>query len=995
MKTFLNSLLLLALLFPSILLSQSTVSGTVTEAASTLPVPGVNIILKGTRTGTTTDFDGKYSIDVKTGDVLVFSYIGYSTQEITYTNQTTINVALTEDAAALDEVVVIGYGTVKESDATGSVTSVTEKDFNKGPVVSTDQLIQGRVSGVQVISGGGSPGEGAQIRIRSGSSLSANNDPLYIIDGVPVENGGAVITGGRSPLTTVNQNDIATITVLKDASATAIYGVRASNGVVIITTKKGKKGDLKVTYNGTYSISTLIDKVDVLTGDQIRNFVTNSPESSAGQIALLGTQNTDWQDAIYQDAFGTDQNVAASGGTENFVYRASIGYSNYDGILKRDNFERTTMSANLLFDFFDKHLTFEINNKTTLSQNDFSNRGAVGNAITMDPTQPIYDPTSPYGGYFQWLNPNDLNFYGDPKIYTLVGASNPLALIEQTNNFGRSFRSLGNLKIDYKMHFLPELKATANIGYDFIDGRNSGYRDRNFAGNPIDTEGNIDTGIYSGKENKENRLLDLYLNYNKTFDGIDTNIDVTGGYSYQDFKYPFESVQTIGDVQQVIQSENRLNLQAFFGRANITIANKYLLTGTIRADGTSRFSKDNRWGYFPSAAFSWKMQEENFLKNSTIISEFKPRISWGITGQQDVGGLYPALALYLPATATAAYQFGYNADGTPNFVTPVRPQPYNPNLQWEETTTYNIGLDFGFFKNRISGSIEAYRRKTTKLLNFVPNPQGVGFSNADNYNIGSLENRGIEFSADVYPVRNQDLNWRIGGNITLQDSKITQLTLVDDPAYQGVLIGGISGAIGNTIQNHQVGFAPYSFLVYEQAYDGNGHALEGVYVDRNGDGIVNSNDLYRFRKPAPDVYYGFNTDVTYKNWDLSMFFRGSWGNYNYNNVDSSKGFADAVLGLNDALFNAVPNLLETGFVRPQYFSDYYVQDASFLKMDNATLGYTFSNVFGENSTMKISGTVQNVFTITDYKGIDPETTGIDNNLYPRPRTYLIGFNVNF
>ncbi len=995
MKTFMNSLLLLVFLIPSVMWSQSTVSGTVTEQANALPVPGVNIIIKGSATGTTTDFDGNYSISVKNGDVVVFSYVGFKAQEINYNGQAKINVALIEDAAQLDEIVLIGYGSVKKEDATGSVSAITAKDFNKGPVVSSDQLIQGRISGVQVVSGGGSPGEGAQIRIRSGSSLSANNDPLYIIDGVPVENGGAGITGGRSPLTTVNQNDIETITVLKDASATAIYGVRASNGVVIITTKKGKKGDLKVTYNSSYSISTLTDKVPVLTGDQVRSFVTNSQNATAGQIELLGRANTDWQDVIYRDAFGTDQNVAASGGFDNFIYRASVGYSNYDGILKRDNFERTTLSANFIVDLWDDHIKIEVNNKTTLSQNDFSNRGAVGNAISMDPTQNIYDSTSPYGGYFQWLNPKNLDFYGNPKIYTLVGASNPLALITQNNNFGRSFRSIGNLKLDYKLHFLPELKATANIGYDLIDGRNYGYRDRNFAGNPIDSEGNIDVGNYSGKENKENKLLDLYLNYNKTVEAISTNIDVTAGYSYQDFRYPFESVRTIGGVEQIIKSENRLNLQAFFGRANFSIANKYLLTATIRADGSSRFSEDNRWGYFPSAAFSWKMHEEGFLKNSNVVSEFKPRISWGITGQQDVGGLYPALALYLPATNTAAYQFGYNADGTPNFVTPVRPQPFNANLQWEQTETFNVGLDFGFFKNRITGSIDAYQRETTKLLNFVPNPQGVGFSNADNYNIGSLDNKGIEFSADVYPVRNDDIRWRIGGNVTFQKSKITQLTLVDDPNYQGVLIGGISGAVGNTIQNHQVGFSPYSFFVYEQAYNASGQPLEGVYVDRNGDGILNSNDLYRYRKPSPDVFYGFNTDITYKNWDFSAFFRGSWGNSNYNNVDSSKGYSEAILGLNEALFNAVPNALETNFAKPQYFSDYYVQDASFLKMDNATVGYTFSNVFGENSSVKISGTVQNVFTITDYKGIDPETTGIDNNLYPRPRTYLIGFNLNF
>jgi TonB-linked SusC/RagA family outer membrane protein len=973
-----------------------TVSGIVVDQKGD-PLSGANIGIKGTTINKSSNFDGTFSISVSSEktQMLIVSFIGYISKEVPIKDQK-LRIVLNEDSKQLKEVVIqVGYGSVKKKDATGSIVKLAAKDFNKGAVVAVDQLIQGRISGVQVTNGGGSPGEGAQIRIRSGASLFANNDPLYIIDGVPVDNGGGGVKGGRSPLATINQNDIENITVLKDASATAIYGVRASNGVIIITTKKGSKGGIKVSYNGTYSVANITKTVDVLSGDQLREFVKNSPDATAGQVGLLGTENTDWQSQIFRQAFGTDQNISASGGTENLTYRMSLGYSNYDGILKRDNYQRTTMSLNLIGDFLDKHLFLELTNKTTISKNNYSNGGAIGAAISMDPTQPVYDPTSPYE-YFQWLDKKSPPYAnGNPRLYNLVGATNPLAMIEQTNKFGHSFRSVGNLKLDYKMHFLPELKATANIGYDRMSGSSNGYRDENYAGNPVSDKGVVDTGIYYGTEEKINNNLDLFLNYNKTFNGINTNLDVTGGYNYQDFRYPYESYSTIGGIGVVTKSEDRLNLQAFFGRANITIADKYLITSTFRADATSRFTEENRWGYFPSGAFAWKIQNENFLKDNNVISELKPRVSWGITGQQNVGGLYPALALYLPGQNTASYQFGYNADGTPNFVTTLRPQPYNPYLQWEETETLDFGLDFGFFNNRITGSFDAYRRETTKLLNNVPLPQGVGFTNYDNYNIGTLLNKGVEFSADVYPISNKVTKWRIGGNITFQNSEITQLSLVNDPKYQGVNTGGISGAIGNTVQNHQVGYAPYTFLVFEQAYSKDGKPVEGVYVDRNNDGLVNSDDLYRAHKPAPDVFYGFNTDVSYYNWSFSINFRGSWGNYNYNNVDSSRAFGESVLSINDALFNATPNLLETGFNKAQYLSDYYVQSAAFLKADNATIGYLFKDVFGENSTMQVNGTVQNIFTITDYKGIDPETYGIDNNLYPRPRTFLIGINAQF
>ena len=484
--------------------------------------------------------------------------------------------------------------------------------------------------------------------------------------------------------------------------------------------------------------------------------------------------------------------------------------------------------------------------------------------------------------------------------------------------------------------------------------------------------------------------MDAYLNYNKNFESINTLVDFTGGYNYQDFTYPSSFTRDNGaGVLVTVNNETRLNLQSFFGRVNFTHNNKYLLTLSLRRDATSRFVKENRWGNFPSAALGWKVHEENFLKDSDIVSEFKLRASWGVTGQQSVGDIYPSVALYQTGTSTAGYQFG------DRFVETLRPQPYNPNLVWEETETRNLGLDFGFFNGRIDGTIDAYERITEDLIVFTNNPQGVGFSNADDYNIGSLENKGLEIGANVYPIRNQDMQWRVGGNITFQESKITKLTLVTDPNYTGIDVGGISGGTGNTVQNHQVGFAPSSFFVFEQAYDAAGKPLGGVYVDRNKDGIVNSQDKYRFRKPASDIYYGFNTDFNYNNFSFNMAWRGSWGNYNYNNVDSGAGFGNNILVFDTFINNGVTNLLDTGFEEAQYLSDYYIQDAAFLKLDNATIGYTFNEFLNEKTSLTVSATGQNLLTITDYKGIDPETYGIDNNIYPRPRTFVLGVNLNF
>ncbi|MBA4275767.1 TonB-dependent receptor [Flavobacterium sp.] len=979
MKTIYKKLSFLLLLLPFCVLAQNTFSGKVLDKVSGQPIPGVNINVQGSTVGTSTDLDGKFQLpNVKKGDVVVFSFVGYKSQTVEFKSQQSITVNLEEDASQLKEVVIqVGYGTVKKKDATGAVTTLTSKDFNKGPVTSADQMIQGKVAGLQIINGGGSPGEGATIRIRSGSSLSASNDPLYVIDGLPVAAGG--VQGGKNPLSTINQNNIESITVLKDASATAIYGSRASNGVIIITTKKGKSGEVKVTYNGNLQVSEIADQVDTLTPSQFRDIVNT--RGNATQQALMGMANTDWQDEIFRTAIGTDNNISLTGGTDNIVYRASVGYANLNGILKRDNMERTTMGVNVTGNFFDKHLKIEVNNNTSLINSNYSNSGAIGSAIRFDPTQPVRNAD---GTFFQW--------YNSPTEINQLSGRNPVSLIEQFNNFGNSYRSIGNIQTEYKMHFLPELKAVANFGYDEMSGTGHGYTAADYL-NGLPGSGYNNT--YSNTETRNNKLMDLYLNYNKKIESINTQFDVTGGYSYQDFKdsrasssYVFENNTTT----EGLFTPTRVNLQSFFARANVTIADRYLVTLSYRRDGTSRFTEENRWGNFPAVALAWKLNEESFLKDVTSISTLKLRGGWGITGQQDIGVSYPSIPLYLASNSTAQYQLGNT------FYTTYRPQPYNSNLIWEETSTVNAGIDFGFLNNRIAGSADVYRRITSNLLLYTQNPSFFGFSNYDNYNVGTIDNKGIELALDLTPVKTDNLEWKIGGNVTFQNSEITKLTTVLDDT-PGINIGGYAGGTGNTIQNHQVGYAPRSFYVYEQAYGPDAKPIDGVYIDRNKDGLINEQDKYRFHKAAADVFYGLNTSLVYKNWDMNMTWRGSWGNYNYNNVDSNAGNFQEILLRNTDLINGVTNVLYTNFASQdakRYESDYYIQDASFIKLDNIGVGYTFNQKPNSTSLVKLTLSAQNVLVITDYTGIDPEISGgIDNNLYPRPIIYTLGLNVNF
>ncbi len=969
MKTIYNKLLFLLFLLPFTMLAQSTLEGTVVDQKTKQPIPGVNVIKQGSPGGTQTDFDGKFKlIDLKSGDNVVISYIGYKNQVIEYKGQKNLTISLIEDANELKEVVVqVGYGSVKKKDATGSVTTISTKDFNKGTIVGVDQMVQGKVAGLQVTTQGGSPGEGGIVRIRGGSSLNAGNDPLYVIDGVPVDKNG--IKGGKNPLATINQNNIESVTVLKDASAAAIYGSRASNGVIIITTKKGKAGEMQVNYNGSLSVSTIAKQVEVLSADQFKDYINTYGNND--QKLILGKENTDWQKEIFRTAIGTEHNIAVSGGKDYLTYRASLGVSDLNGLLVKDNFLRNTVGANLIGKFFDNHLKIEINNNSSVNQNNYSNKDAIGASISYDPSQAIYNPD---GTYFQWSS-------------TLAG-KNPLALLNQKNNFGTAYNSVGNIQTEYKLHFFPALKLVANLGYEYREGRSFGNTAEDYAFSAEKGDSYLST------ESKKNRLMDLFFNYKKDLSFIKGSVEFTSGYSYQNFRREYQDENTDGnsDITTIGTSTPEIvNLQSYFGRAVFNFYDKYLLTGTLRRDGTSRFAPEFRWGNFPSLAFAWKMSDENFIKNSKTISNLKMRLGWGITGQQDVT-VYPSIALYLTSNSTAQYQIGNT------FYNTIRPQPYNPSLKWEETETINVGLDFGLFNNRVTGSIDVYEKRTKDLLAFVPNPAFFGFANYDNYNVGNLKNQGIELSSDFKLIKNDKLNWSVGANITFQKSTITNL--IPDAPNVGLAAGdGINGGIDNKIQINQVGSTPNSFYVYEQIYDANGKPIDGAFVDRNGDGTISNQDLYIYKKPIPDTFFGVYTNLSINKFDFSMSWRGSLGNYMYNNVDSNLGWQNQLLIRNTDLSNGVSEVLNTNLTfngSERYLSDYYIQDASFIKLDNVSVGYNFDKFFGSKASSRISLGGQNLLIITKYKGIDPEVEkGIDKSIYPRPLLFTLGLNVNF
>lgn len=965
LRLFIVSILFL---IPTLVMAQYTVTGTVTEKSTGEPLPGVDIRLSGTDRGTTTDFDGKYSINNLTdGSVLEFSFMGFETQKIKVTSKV-LNVALEESAEALDEVVVVGYGTAKKEDLTGSVNMVTTKDFNKGSVNSAQDLIMGKVAGVTVTAPSGAPGEGGSINIRGLSSLSLTNQPLYVVDGISLDSDG--VGGSRNILDFINPNDIESMVILKDASSTAIYGSRAANGVVMITTKKGKNKAFSFNYGTKATFYHPYETVDVMTADEFREVVIATGNAAA--IARLGEADTDWQKEIYRDAVGFEHNLSGIGEVLNVPVRASLSYSNQDGILNKDNFERTTASVSLTPSLLDDHLKIELNARGMYIENTFANRGAIGSSIVFDPTQSVYDASSPFDGYFTWL---------DGGFQYNLAPTNPVALLDLTDDFSFVKRFVGNAKFDYKLPFFADITATLNLGLD--QSRSNGA---SITSPLIPTADPSWIGTHNTYTNeRNNKLFDSYLSYSKQLEKHD--IKVMAGYSYQSFDndnynyddYKFQQGQSVYEFYDLSKNV----LLSYYGRLNYKYNDKFLVTATLRADASSKLNPDDRWGYFPSVALAWNLHNEAFMENSKF-DELKLRVGYGEVG--NVNGLapYKYLTRYAGSTSTADYQFGNE------FYQTYRPEPENKDIRWEIGKTINVGLDYSLFSRRISGSINAYQKKTEDLIIWALVDPFTNFGNRVETNVGDMENKGIEFDINAVAIQTDDVKWSISYNVAYNDNTVTYMPFNQD-------VGGIEGGVGNTIQSHTEGQSPYSFLVYQQVYDTDGRPIEGVYVDRNNDGIINNDDKYFYKDPLADIQMGLSTTLKVGNFDLSVTSRANIGNYMYDNIASSKAIPSDITTL-PFLTNLHSDYFDTGFQthsETNLLSDHYVTDASFIKIDNITMGLRFPD-FIEKADLRVFATVQNVATFTKYAGLDPEIhLGIDNNFYPRPRTFTFGFNMDF
>jgi len=1026
MKTLQKKLLLLLLMLPFGILAQNTLKGVVLDGSSSQPLPGVNVLVQGTTNGVTTDFDGNFTLtNIKKGDRIVFSYIGFKDETITYENQNTITITLQEDQKELKDVVVIGYGTTTKKDATGSLQSITTKDFNKGAIVSADQLLTGKAPGVRITNNGGQPDSAPNIRIRGGASLNANSSPLIVIDGIPVDN--TTPAGVSNPLSLINPNDIESFTILKDASAAAIYGSRASNGVIIITTKKGSSGAPEFNYSSNVTIGKVGKKIDMMNGKQFTNFIqtyhpslTNSlgiDDPSTAVIDDLSTpevegrilSNTDWQDAIYRTSISTDHNFSAKANLYGKIpFRASVGYTRNEGLVKTNDYERLSYSLKMTPKVFSDHLKIDANAKGIFTnKNAIDEGGALGGAINMDPTKPIRDnsSTNRFGGYYQDFV---LDGSGNPTN-TISGQYNPVALLMQRTRPERAVRFLGNIEFDYKMHFLPELRAVVNLGLDASEAQ---IKER-FSNNAMATYRVINSGAdyvfnpgknYEENQTMTNTTLDSYLVYTKSLNGFLTKFDIQGGYSYQNFKNDgnkeiYRYNETTG-VREVLPNDNNpnnryynvLNLQSFFGRANFDLTNKYLLTLSLRADGSSLFREDKRWGYFPAAALAWKLKEEEFIKNINFINDVKVRLGVGKTGQQDITGnvgFYPSTPLFTIGSNNSQYLDNSNLYSALVF---------NEDLTWEKTTTYNLGIDFDLFKNNfLSGSFDIYRRETTDLLARVPLPPGQGLSDTFIKNVGSTESKGFELSLNFKPVKTDNFNLEIATNVAYSYVEITDLKDVTTLSAGGSLPTGTNV---NIAQN-AVGFQPYSFWVFQQLYDGNGAAIPGAFVDRNADGVITNDDRY-YKAVTPNWTFGFGINFNYKQWDFSSSFRGQLGGQVYNARKLTSGWVDRSIPTNS---NSLSNVLDfyNGAADIQFqnyngnatFSDYFLEDATFLRCENIVLGYRF-NKFYKNSSMRVYGAINNPFILTKYTGQDPENFGaIDNNFYPRPTSFTFGLNFDF
>ncbi len=945
------------------------------------PIIGANILEKGTSNGTISDLDGNFTLSITNPKTtLVVTYIGYKNVEIPASAK--MKIVMTEDSEMLEDVVVIGYGSVKKSDATGSVTAIKPDDFNKGLRTTAQDALVGKVPGVNVVPSSGAPGTGATIRIRSGASLSASNDPLIVIDGVPVDN--STIEGGGNVIGGINPDDIETFTVLKDASATAIYGSRASNGVIVITTKKGADTNLRFNYSTNLSVSTVTETLDILSANEYRQFVPTV--SGIPASVTLGTSSTDWQDKIYRTAFGQEHNFSVSGKVkQNAPYRLSVGYTNQNGVIRTNNYERFTFNGGISPKFFDNHLTVDLNMKVSYENNKKVDESVVNNALRYDPTRPVKTEstttaTDPGLGYFIWMNGNS------PMA---IQTDNPIAQLDLQDIRNKVTRSIGNASFNYKVHHLEDLQLNMNMGYDVLTSKYS-KEVPELAGMMYTSNMKDGTGlVYDSKQNKRNYLLDLYANYSHIFNEKH-NFSVMGGYGWQHFWKKFDATTFSPEGKELFSPnhyESEYYLLSFYGRLNYSYDSRYMITTTLRSDTSSRFAKGNRWGLFPSVAFGWKISQEAFLRDSDILSDLKLRLSYGQTGQQDILNDYPYMTTFTVSYPEACYQFGDKWYNT------YRPNGYDSDIKWETTETYNIGLDYGFLNNRIYGSVDYYQRHTKDLLNTIPVISGTNYSSVITTNIGEMDNKGLEFSINAVPVHTKDWKWTMGMNYTWNDSKITKLNVVDSEA-NFVQTGAISGT-GKTVQVFMVGERPYTFYLAKQAYDDNGKPIEGQYVQPDGSVSATETKYATNKSALPESYLGFNTQLSYKNWDFAISGHGAFGNYVYNYIAADQ-YVQSVYSDQGNFSNILNRTKATGFQNQQLYSDYFLEKGNYFRIDNISLGYTFKKLWDQSSSLRLTLGVQNVATFTGYSGIDPEIySGIDKEIYPRPRVFSLSANLSF
>lgn len=1026
MKNKLFFLVAAVLCFASMTMAQMRVTGVVVDASNGEPIIGANIIEKGTSNGTVSDFDGNFELTVTSGAMLQFSYVGY--KQVEQKAQSVMKVSLGEDSEMLEEMVVVGYGTVRKNDATGSVTAIKPDEMNKGLTTNAQDMLSGKIAGVQVVSDGGAPGAGSTIRIRGGSSLSASNDPLIVIDGLAMDNNG--IQGVSNPLSMVNPNDIETFTVLKDASATAIYGSRASNGVILITTKKGAQGSKpKFSYEGNVGASIITDRLKVMNAGEYRSFLQNNAGVYGPIADGLGDANTDWQKEVTRVGISTDHNFSIMGGTKHMPYRASVGYTLQNGTIKESQMQRVTAALNLNPSFLDNHLTFNLNAKGMYIQNTYTDGGGIiGSALAMDPTRPVNDDTHhEYGGYYQTEKAIAEKDNFDPTWNYTTNSNvpqNPVAQLKNKDDKAKSGAFIGNLEVNYKIHGFEDLQLHANFGADYSYGK------QNTVINPYSYSNNYYGWDGVTKQTKYNLQFNCYAQYGHDWETAQQHFDAMIGYEWQHFKKwgstdgngrymdtytkePALAGQPYNHYVNEWASENYL--VSFFGRINWTGWNQVMLTATVRGDGSSRFSpknaegKNKQWGVFPSVALGWKIKE-TFFKDNNDLSEWKLRLGYGITGQQDIGqGDYPALILYSKNKDHAYYSLG-EVDENGNYIynPTYRPDAYNQDLTWEKTTTYNVGMDFGFLNNRITMAIDYYYRLTKDLISYVDVAAGMNFKNQVVSNIGSLSNQGVEFSMNAVAMDRKNFKWDLGFNLTYNQNKIRSLSTGSGSDYY-VETGGISSGTGNTIQRHQEGYAASTFFVYETTKN-----EDGGYqiIDQNKDQIIDDKDLIAYHSPMAPVTLGFQTKFQFYGFDLGISLRSNIGNYVYNDVRAGKmssmatplregGYTNILKGTESIyanITNSRDDLLEQGLGLVStgsnaYKMDIFVENASFLRIDNITLGYTFDK---PKINARIYATVSNPIVISSYSGLDPEVFGgIDNNIYPRSLTALLGVSLHF